>query len=210
MLITVPRSLMIYPPGYGGDANEQLTFGLDGPGLNGLGMLGQVCTDDEGDIIPCAGGVVDTSNDLTGIIPSTSPLMTGPPLTAAQLAQLNAPDSGATVMPGLTQSQINTMLTPNAPSTTNSTTAQDIAALGPALAGAAKAISVATGPYQIPNTNYIYNPATGQILLNGAAVGTYNPATGALSVASSFTGYLPLLLGVGAIVLLVSMVGGRK
>jgi hypothetical protein len=108
----------------------------------------------------------------------------------------------------------NLTITPSASSTSsNSTTAQDIAALGPALAAASKALSTATGPYQISGTNYIYNPATGQILLNGAAVGMYNPNTGALSAlnaASSFTSMLPMILGVGAIVLVVSMLGGRK
>lgn len=206
MLITVPRSLMIYPPGYGGDANEQLTFGLDGPGLNGLRGLGQT---------------PDTSGDTYDLESLSGASLVGPSdVSLASSLELNGSttlpsvDSGATTLPGLTQSQIDNLLTPNAPTSTstNSTTAQDIAALGPALAAASKAISVATGPYAIPNSNYIYNPATGQILLNGAAVGTYNPLTGSLSAygASSVSSYLPLLLGVGAIVLLVSMMGNRK
>lgn len=37
MLITVPRRLLIYPPGYGGDPNEQIDIGIDAPGLTGLG-----------------------------------------------------------------------------------------------------------------------------------------------------------------------------
>jgi len=89
-----------------------------------------------------------------------------------------------------------------------STVAQDIAALGPALAAAAKGVSAASGPYAIPNSNYIYNPATGQILLNGAAVGTYNPTTGALTAIGSVN--LPMLLGLGVAVLLVVMLMGRK
>lgn len=194
MLITVPRSLMIYPPGYGGDSNEQLTFGLDGPGLNGLGQ--DLSVDD----LP-VGSTSDTSN------PFSLPSLVSDSPTGNALGF----DSNATTLPGLTQSQINSALTPSITSSTpNSTTAQDIAALGPALAAASKAISVATGPYQIPNTNYIYNPATGQILLNGAAVGTYNPLTGQLSAASSISSFMPLLLGIGAVVLLVSVMGKGK
>jgi hypothetical protein len=52
MIITVPRALMIYPPGYGGNPNEQLTIGLDAPGLPasslGLSGLGQDDTTDSG------------------------------------------------------------------------------------------------------------------------------------------------------------------
>lgn len=107
----------------------------------------------------------------------------------------------------------NLTITPNIASntTSGSTIAQDIAALGPTLAASAKALSAATGPYQISGTNYIYNPATGQILLNGAAIGTYNPATGSLTALNGgISSYLPMIIGVGAIVLLVSMLGGRK
>ena len=39
MLLTFPDRLMIYP--VGGDPNQQLTFGIDGPGISGLG---DVCT----------------------------------------------------------------------------------------------------------------------------------------------------------------------
>jgi hypothetical protein len=52
MIITVPRALFIYPPGYGGNPNEQVTIGLDAPGLPasslGLSGLGQDETTDSG------------------------------------------------------------------------------------------------------------------------------------------------------------------
>ncbi len=92
--------------------------------------------------------------------------------------------------------------------TPNSTTAQDIAALGPALAAASKAISAAIGPYQISGTNYLYNPATGQILLNGAAVGTYNPSSGQITAVGSLN--IPMMIGLGLGALALVFLLGRK
>jgi hypothetical protein len=88
---------------------------------------------------------------------------------------------------------------------TSSTLAQDLTALGPLLSSAAKSAATLSGPYQIPNTSYIYNPATGQILFGGSAVGTFNPATGAISplAASSLSSYMPLALGVFALLAVV-------
>ena len=92
----------------------------------------------------------------------------------------------------------------------NSTVAQDLTAAVPLLTAASKAMASATGPYAIPGTSYIYNPATGQILFGGAPIGTYNPATGALSVASSgLMSYLPILLGLGALFFVVSALKGK-
>jgi hypothetical protein len=196
MLITVPRSIMLDPTSFG-DMNQLMTFGLDAPGLSGLGQdvdLSNLPTttyvDDSGNDVTNPYSVLNTA-DLNTPVLSSTPLMTGGVPTTAQL---NAAGSSNTAV---------------APSS-NSTTAQDIAALGPALAGASKAIATATGPYQIPGTNYIYNPATGQILLNGAAVGTYNPATGQLTAISSLSSYLPLLIGLAAVFGIVMLMGNRK
>lgn len=191
MLVTFPRSIMLDPSGFG-DMNQLLTFGLDGPGLNGLGQCTDV--DENGNYIPCAapasGGVADTSNDVTGVLTPTLSLDSLPTLTSAE------------------QTNYNLSVTPAATAPTGSTTAQDIAALGPALTAASKALSTATGPYQIPGTGYIYNPATGQILLGNTPIGTYNPSTGVASaLTSSLLSYLPLII---IAVIGMSFLGGKK
>ena len=201
MIVTVPRSLMIYPPGYGG-ATDELTFGFDAPGLMGLRGLGQDDLSDLPSDLTDSGAVSET---LYGITPNSGATVTSydttsssAPLTTADENFLTS-GSTSTISSGSTSSN-----------SSNSTTAQDIAALGPALTAASKALSTATGPYQIPGTSYIYNPATGQILLNNVAVGTYNPATGqltALGAVSSLMSYLPIILIVG---LAAVFLGGKK
>jgi hypothetical protein len=151
---------------------------------SGMAGLGQCLADDEVTVIAC---------------PDT-PLMTGPTPTLTPTSSSSDPSS--IFLPD--------SLNPNNASvSSSSTTAQDIAALGPALAAAAKGITAASGPYQIPNTNYIYNPATGQILLNGSAVGMYNAQTGAITAVGSVNFTMLLALGAG-VVLLVMLMGGRK
>jgi hypothetical protein len=181
MLITVPRSIMLDPSEVG-DMNQLLTFGLDAPGLGGLGQdVGdQLISDDPTVGLPTDTGSYVSTSDIpgyTGLVPiDSSALPTG----------VTSSSSGSTV-------------------------AQDISALGPALAAAAKGITAASGPYAIPGTSYIYNPATGQILLNGAAVGTYNPATGAISaISTGLLSYLPLIVIAVVGVMLVSSMGGKR
>jgi hypothetical protein len=175
MLITVPRSIMLDPTSTG-DLTQMLTFGLDAPGLSGLGQ--------------------DDSTDL----PTDNALYT-PGLLDTSVG--SNPDILASALPtGVTTTS----------SSSGSTVAQDISALGPALAAAAKGITAASGPYAIPNTNYVYNPATGQILLNGAAVGTYNAQTGAITAlsASNLMSYLPLIMIAVVGLVLVSSLGGKR
>lgn len=184
MLITVPRAIMIYPPGYGGDPNEQLTFGIEGPGLMGLGD-------------PCNPG--DSDYD-------PSDPTCGEPIPPA-------PSSGTNLNTGTLNPYAPTYpsTTPSTAVPSGSTLAQDLTALGPLLSSAAKSISIASGPYAIPGTNYIYNPATGQIMFGGTAVGMYNPATGAITVGSGATSSL-FYMGIAAVVVivLVSSLGRRK
>jgi hypothetical protein len=161
--------------------------------MRGINGLGQACDPsiDVCDITPVVLSPGDPGYDIAGNAPATTPSTTTTGNAYNSFLYGNTGTTSSTSSSGLT--------------------AQDIAALAPVLTAASKALSAATGPYQISGTNYIYNPATGQILLNGAAVGTYNPATGALaSLSSSITSYLPLILGFGAIMLLVSILGGKK
>jgi hypothetical protein len=171
----------------------------------GFRGLGQVCTDDEGDIIACpdSGDSPGTTTTTSLLYPDTTatPSSTSGDYTSFLLGT----DSSFGSSP-LANSAVNS----SSSSSSNSTTAQDIAALGPALSAAAKGLTAASGPYQIPGTNYIYNPATGQILLNGAAVGMYNSTTGALTALSSVSSMLPLILGAGALLVIVMMIGGKK
>lgn len=153
----------------------------------GMAGLGQCLADDEVTVIACP----------------DSPLMTGP--TPTLTPSSSSSDPASIFLPD--------SLNPNnssvSSSTSSNSTAATIAALGPALAAAAKGITAASGPYQIPNTNYIYNPATGQILLNGAAVGSYNAQTGLITATGSVNFTMLLALGAG-VVLLVMLMGGRK
>jgi hypothetical protein len=177
MLITVPRSIMLDPTSTG-DLTQMLTFGLDAPGLAGLGQDPTDSTDLPTDNALYTPGLLDTSVGSN-------------------------PDILASALPtGVTATS----------SSSGSTIAQDISALGPALAAAAKGITAASGPYAIPNTNYVYNPATGQILMNGAAVGTYNAQTGAITAlsASGLMSYLPLIMIAVVGLVLVSSLGGKR
>lgn len=151
------------------------------PGMGGLGQdLANDVIDDESSSTADSAGT-DSSGNL--LYPT---LMTGPTPSSTDLSNAGSSNTSA-----------------------NSTTAQDIAALGPALAAAAKGISAASGPYQIPGSNYIYNPATGQILANGIAVGTYNSATGAITAIGSLN--VPMMIGLGvAAILLVVLLGGKR
>jgi hypothetical protein len=167
--------------------NQLLTFGLDAPGLGGLG---------QDDTLPTVS--VDDSYDLAGAILGSA--------TTDSTSSLDALNSQP-----LSSSSYGLPTTIATSSSSGSTVAQDISALGPALAAASKAISSASGPYAIPGTSYIYNPATGQILLNGAAVGTYNPATGAISaISTGLLSYLPLIVIAVVGVMLVSSMGGKR
>lgn len=196
MLITVPQSLMIWPPGYGG-APEMLTFGLDAPGLSGLGQ------DDDSGSVDLSAGLTYTGD--TG----SSVDLSMPDITGTYTAPSSTDLTGSN--PDILSSALPTGATSTSSSSSSSTTAQDIAALGPVLAAASKAIATATGPYAIPGTNYIYNPATGQILMGGVPVGTYNSLTGTASALSAgISAYLPLLIGVAAIVGIVMLMGGKK
>jgi len=183
MLITVPRSIQL-DPSYIGDMNELLTFGLSG--------LGDPCYSADPDYDPgtcaAAGGTeMSGSSILLTTIAGTTPVNTVGILPSALPSLNTAP--------------------------TSSTLAQDLTALGPLLTSAAKSAATISGPYQIPNTSYIYNPATGQILFGGSPVGTYNPATGAisgLSAASSLSSYMPLALGVFALLAVVMVMRPGK
>lgn len=195
MLVTFPRSIMLDPSGFG-DMNQLLTFGLDGPGLNGLGQCTDV--DENGNYIPCAapasGGVADTSNDVTGVLTPTLSLDSLPTLTGSEQTQYTL--------------GVSTPTASTAPIGAQSTVAQDLTAIGPALTAASKALATATGPYAIPGTSYIYNPATGQILLGNTPIGTYNPSTGVASaLTSSLLSYLPLII---IAVIGMSFLGGKK
>ena len=100
MLVTFPRSIMLDPSGFG-DMNQLLTFGLDGPGLNGLGQCTDV--DENGNYIPCAapasGGVADTSNDVTGVLTPTLSLDSLPTLTSAEQTNYNLSVTPAATAP---------------------------------------------------------------------------------------------------------------
>ena len=177
MLITVPRSIMIYPPGYGGDPNEQLTFGIEGPGISGLG---DPCLVTDADYNP---DTCEAGGGTLGMPPApTSPTLDFP------FGLPGSPTYPTTSSPS--------------PTPSGSTLAQDLTALGPLLSSAAKSISIASGPYSIPGTNYIYNPATGQIMYGGTAVGTYNPATGAITVGTG-TANSFMYLGVAVVVVMI-------
>jgi hypothetical protein len=182
MLIEVPRSLIIWPAD-GGDLNEMLTFGLNG--LRGLGQDDSAPTD----LSDAPLGGDPTYTDITGT--TYTPTVTSSPSSSSNYDSF---------LYGTTSTS----------SSSSSTLAQDLTAAAPLITASAKAIAAATGPYAIPGTNYVYNPATGQMLLNGAAVGTYNPATGQLTALGTVSSYLPLLLGIGAVLALVMVMGGRK
>ena len=152
MLITLPRAVQVYPPGYGGDPNQMLDFGLTG--LRGLGD----CVDD-GD---CGATDVVDPSQIAQIIAS-SPVTLAPPVTYTQ--------------PG------------------SSSTAADIAAAANAAANAAKALATTQGPYVVPGTNTIYNPATGQIT-SLAAINT----TAATPLATTLSSMLPIAaIALGAV-----------
>jgi len=187
MLIRVPSTINVYPSEYGG-----------------LSGLGQDPTDTGSSVQLVFASDTTTPNTASDVL-ANMPTLTAPAyVPTPSAADLTAnPDILSSALPTGASSS-------SGSSSPSSTTAQDIAALGPALAAAAKGISAASGPYQIPGSNYIYNPATGQILLNGTAVGTYNPATGVASVISSITSMLPLFIGIAAVIGVVMLIGGKK
>ena len=106
MIVTVPRSLMIYPPGYGG-ATDELTFGFDAPGLMGLRGLGQDDLSDLPSDLTDSGAVSET---LYGITPNSGATVTSydttsssAPLTTADENFLTS-GSTSTISSGSTSS----------------------------------------------------------------------------------------------------------
>ena len=192
MLITLPRGLMIDPGGYSGDMNEMLNFGLDAPGLGGLGQ------DDLSDL-PLTTDTSDTLATLQ-IGAATTP-------SATDLSSGFSYSPVTTAPPDLSQYVTNASVAPTSTSSSGNSTAQILTAAGIAAAAAAKGITAASGPYVVPGTSLVYNPATGQIMNGGTLVGTAAlPSAGLASIGT----YLPLLLGVAAIVLIASSLGGKK
>lgn len=162
MLLTVPRSALIYPPGYGGDVNQLVDIGLMG-----------------------LGDTLDTINDL--------------PVTAPGTIDPNTD----LVTPQQLQQELNTVSPAGAlvgPQYGGSSAVQDITAATNAAAAAARALAMSQQPNVIPGTSAIYNPATGQIT---SALGTnLTAATAPLSAISS---YIPLFLGVGVVIAVLSV-----
>lgn len=201
MLVTFPRSIMLDPSGFG-DMNQLLTFGLDGPGLNGLGQCISVI---DGSDVDCSSS--EAGGAGSGIAPITSGTVTFPTITDLGPSTVGSGD----YIPPAQTACVGVNCGAPAASTTigaQSTVAQDLAAIGPALTAASKALATATGPYAIPGTSYIYNPATGQILLGNTPIGTYNPSTGVASaLTSSLLSYLPLII---IAVIGMSFLGGKK
>lgn len=90
----------------------------------------------------------------------------------------------------------------------SSTLAQDLTAFGNAAGGVSRAVNASAGPYVIPGTSLVYNPATGQ-LAGQTALGT--AAAGAVgSFASSFASMIPIIAVVVLGGFLLESMGGRK
>lgn len=88
-----------------------------------------------------------------------------------------------------------------------SSTAQILTAAGIATAAAAKGITAASGPYAVPGTNLVYNPATGQIINSaGMLVGQASLPGVGFDIAS----FMPLILGAAVLFVLVSSMGGGR
>lgn len=165
MLLTLPQSLMIYPPGYGGSPNnDMMDFGLGGlgdcsmftsaDGSPASELLGGICVADDGTVLGSDPNYQATANDV--IVP-TAP-------------------------------------TPTTPAGSTSSSASDAALIAALTSAGTKALTASQTPYVIPGTNSIYNPATGQITAaSGTALPAgYVGATAATSTLNTFLPYLGL------------------
>jgi hypothetical protein len=163
----------------------------------GFGGLGQ-CDPTQADYDPATCADVG-GTDLgagAGVIPVTGSVTSG--LTDAQI-QAAAEAAQANTSLG---TNLNTYVTNS--SSLPSGTAQVLTAAGIATAAAAKGITAASGPWVVPGTSLVYNPATGQILnAAGALVGS------AALPGASIAGYIPLAIGVVAVLFLVSSLRGK-
>jgi hypothetical protein len=145
MLIQVPESIQIYPPGYA-DPNMQLYFGIDGPGLSGLG---DCVTDPESGLVDCTG-----SGDFT------APTLTNPAVTDP--------------MTGITYTIQGTPSTPASTSSAAADAAAAIAAANAATTAIAKFVgpSVVTGTNLVynPATGQLTNAAGVTVGAVGSAI----------------------------------------
>jgi hypothetical protein len=189
MRVTCPSAYMIYPRGFGGG------FGSPFGGRMGMGGLGQ--DDDSG--VDVSAGL--TYTDTTGAV-DLSTLNSIPLTTAANDTLTTAALTNIATTPDLSS-----YITGSGAPTTSSGTAQILTAAGIAAAAAAKGITAASGPYQVPGTSLIYNPATGQIInAAGSLVGT--AALPALE--TGIASFMPLIIGAVVLLVLMESMGGRK
>ena len=194
MRITVPQAVFIPP---------------------GMGWLGQDASGDSGSGVDLSAGLTYTAPTETPIVslPSASDLanLTGNVYSTATYTTPLANISDTSILGAGTEAEQGTSLNsyitnPSlAPTGGPSTTAQILSAAGIAAAAAARGITAASGPYAVPGTSLVYNPATGQIL--NAAGGLVGSA--ALPGAFNFGAYLPLLLGVGVVWFVFSSMNRR-
>lgn len=178
MRVTCPSAYMIYPQGYGGRMG-----------------LGQTDTTSSG--VDVSAGLTFTSpSDTVPVdILSTLPVGTVPSDTLTTAALTNV----------ATTPDLSSYITGSGAPTTASGTAQILTAAGIAAAAAAKGITAASGPYQVPGTSLIYNPATGQIInAAGALVGSASLPGVGMSIGS----FMPLIIGAVVLLVLVESMGG--
>jgi hypothetical protein len=167
------------------------------PGIAGLGQ-------DDGSSVDVSSGLTFTDPTSVVIPVVTAPVDTYVPdsVTAGLTdAQIQATAAGVQ-----SQTSLNSYVTnPSAAPTTSSgsSAAQILTAAGIASAAAAKGITAASGPYQVPGTSLVYNPATGQIInAAGALVGS-----AALPSSLNLTSLIGPLVMIVAAVVVVKMVG---
>lgn len=185
MRVTVPSSYMVWPRGMGG--------------------LGQTNTS------------IDTSSGSSGDLLSSLPLESTGTLTSSDLStseldtigsEQAAYTEGSLMAPTTTLNQYitNTTAAPTTPGAAGASTANLLTAAGIAAAAAAKGITAASGPWQVPGTSLVYNPATGQIInAYGQTVGTYGMAGAAVDIGS----FLPLIIGGVVIFVLIGSTRGK-
>lgn len=183
MRVTVPSSYMVWPRGMGGlgqtDTSVDISSGSSGDLLSSL---------------PLESTGTLTSSDL-----STSELDT---IGSEQAAYTE----GSLTAPTTTLNQYITNTTAAPTTSAAGSASQLLTAAGIAAAAAAKGITAASGPWQVPGTSLVYNPATGQIInAYGQTVGTYGLTGAAVNIGS----FLPLIIGGLVIFMLIGSTRGK-
>jgi hypothetical protein len=164
MLLTLPQSLMIYPPGYGGSPNnDMMDFGL-----GGLAGCPSGDTEDESGVCWTPDGIYD------GLDPTFENIQITP----------------ATPVPPI----VATPPTVTVPASSSSSSASDAALIAALTSAGTKALTASQTPYVIPGTSSIYNPATGQIssAVGTTLPAGYVAGTAATTTLNTFLPYLGL------------------